>query len=285
MSETESGGATPQPQIEMTLRWHAGDKELPLELSLPAQAVEPQAILPALRQLVNDVVAASVEALENHGRHVTCKAGCGACCRQLVPIADFEAHAIAALIERMPEERRAHVRRRFAEAERQLAAARPLDEIIAALNGDDRYDFAVDYFSYGVACPFLEDESCSIYPDRPLICREYLVHTPVEHCSKVGEHGIGVVPINRASKALFRLSTMHDKPSERRVPLSLVPYWTSRNPANYPTTNGADWMMRFVMAMEQADEEEERAQQRARENKPADVDSAAGSMIAPDVRD
>jgi Fe-S-cluster containining protein len=284
MSEPDSDAATQPRHIEMTLRWHAGDKELPLELSLPAEPVAPQAVLPALRQLVSEVVAASVAELENHGRRVTCKAACGACCRQIVPIADFEAHAIAALIDAMPEERRAHVRRRFAEAERQLAARMPLDDIIAALNGDDRYDFAVAYFHYGVACPFLEDESCSIYPDRPLICREYLVHTPVEHCSKVGEHGIAVVPINRASKALFRLSSMHDKPAELRVPLSLAPYWAAKHQAAYPATNGADWMMRFVMAMEQADEEEAQAFQRARAAKGEDAAAAAGSMLAPDAK-
>ncbi|HJQ56949.1 MAG TPA: YkgJ family cysteine cluster protein [Vineibacter sp.] len=275
---TPTAQGTAEPQIPMTLRWQVGDKELPLELSLPAQPVEPQAILPALRQLVNDVVAASVEELESHGRHVTCKAACGACCRQVVPIADFEAHAIAALIENMPQERRSRVRQRFADAERRLAAFKPLDEIITALNARDFFDFVVAYFRQGVACPFLEDESCSIYADRPLICREYLVHTPAEHCARLGEYGIGVVPINRASKALYRLSTMHGTPTEKCVPLSLVPYWTARNPARYPMTNGADWIMRFVAAMVQADEDEERAAQHAREDRPAD---AAGSMLAP----
>jgi Fe-S-cluster containining protein len=32
-------------------------------------------------------------------------------------------------------------------------------------------------------CPFLEDESCSIHPDRPLVCREYLVTSPAELCA------------------------------------------------------------------------------------------------------
>src|SRR5262249_25604325 len=40
--------------------------------------------------------------------------------------------------------------------------------------------------------PFLEDESCSIYADRPLICREYLVTSPAEDCSRLFE-----VPVAR----------------------------------------------------------------------------------------
>ena len=30
--------------------------------------------------------------------------------------------------------------------------------------------------------PFLEEESCSIHPDRPMACREYLVTSPAENC-------------------------------------------------------------------------------------------------------
>lgn len=41
-----------------------------------------------------------------------------------------------------------------------------------------------DYFALGVPCPFLEDESCSIHPERPLVCREYLVTSPAEHCAR-----------------------------------------------------------------------------------------------------
>jgi hypothetical protein len=39
------------------------------------------------------------------------------------------------------------------------------------------------YFEPAIACPFLEDESCSIHPDRPLACREYLVSSPASACA------------------------------------------------------------------------------------------------------
>ena len=279
MSEPGQPANAP-PTVVVSLQWYVGDTELPLELPVPALPVEPQAVLPALQKLVNEVVDLSVkQMLEGSDKTVSCKAGCGACCRQMVPISDIEAHAIAEVIERMPEERRAHVMARFADAEQRLAAIKPLDQMIEAVNGANRYEFAVEYFKFGVACPFLEDESCSIYPDRPLICREYLVYTPVENCSKVGEGSIGVVPISRASKALFRMSTIHDQPSETRVPLSLVPYWVARHPKNFNLTNGSDWIMRFVFSMEQADIEEEEASQRAK-TAAAEQDAAPASPTA-----
>jgi len=280
MNDSDQSPASPRT-VAIDLKWHVEDIEVPMALTLPADPVEPQAVLPALQKLVNDVVDVSVKLLESRNKTVTCKAGCGACCRQVVPISDIEAHAIAEVIERMPEERRAHVMARFADVERRLAAIKPLDEIIESLNRPGRYDFAVEYFKYGVACPFLEDESCSIYPDRPLICREYLVHTPVENCSKVGEGSVGVVPINRVSKALFRMSTIHDQRRETHVPLSLVPYWVARNPKNFTLTNGSDWMMRFVVSMEEADIEEEEIRQRAKKAAAEQDASPAGSMVAP----
>jgi Fe-S-cluster containining protein len=246
----------------MTLRWQVGATQTSLELAVPAHPVEPQAVLPALRRLVEEAVALSVRELQGAGKTVSCKAGCAACCRQLVSISDIEAHAIAEMVERMPDARRAHVQERFAETERRLAAIKPPDDIIEALNGPGRKAFAIEYFRYGVPCPFLEDESCSIYDDRPLVCREYLVHTPSERCSRLGEGGIGVVPVSHASKAMFRMSTIHDRPRETRVPLSLLPYWLARRPGKFGRTGAEEWIMRFVLSMEQADEEEEAAARR-----------------------
>ena len=47
---------------------------------------------------------------------------------------------------------------------------------------EERTELAYEYFKHGIACPFLEDESCSIHPDRPMACREYLVSSPAENC-------------------------------------------------------------------------------------------------------
>jgi hypothetical protein len=44
-------------------------------------------------------------------------------------------------------------------------------------------ELALEYFYQRIPCPFLENESCSIHPIRPLVCREYLVSSPSEHCA------------------------------------------------------------------------------------------------------
>ena len=57
------------------------------------------------------------------------------------------------------------------------------------------------YFALGIPCPFLEEESCSIHPDRPLVCREYLVTSPAELCAGPTQEGVTPVPVPKVSLA------------------------------------------------------------------------------------
>src|SRR5215212_2353352 len=80
-------------------------------------------VMPALQGLVNAVVEAAEAGLTKSGRAISCRKGCGACCRQLVPISRTEGEALLALVEAMPKERRKVVRARFAEADAHITAA------------------------------------------------------------------------------------------------------------------------------------------------------------------
>ena len=114
------------------------------------------------------------------GRTVSCRAGCGACCRQLVPIAAAEARALARVVRSLHEPRQTVVRERFAAAVEAVADARLFDQLTDP--SERRFEAGHDYFRLGIACPFLEDEACSIHADRPLSCREYLVTSPAGNC-------------------------------------------------------------------------------------------------------
>ncbi|HEY2414744.1 MAG TPA: YkgJ family cysteine cluster protein [Pirellulaceae bacterium] len=154
-------------------------------------------VLPVARQLSEQLTAIGIETAARDGRQVSCRAGCGACCRQLVAISLPEAMALADVVAAMPPERQVVVRRRFAEALDRLEA----NGLLEPKQPDrDRYltqptaagrsvaaPLAQRYFRQGIACPFLEEESCSIYADRPLVCREYLVTSPAEDCDRLFE--------------------------------------------------------------------------------------------------
>ena len=159
--------------------------------------------MPALQGLVNAVVGAA-----EAGRTISCRKGCGACCRQLVPISRTEGEALLAWSRRCPRSGARRCGRRFAAAEAALAHA----GLRRAARGRSDRELSIAYFALGVPCPFLEDESCSIHADRPLVCREYLVTSPAELCAGPTQDGVTPVPVPKLSLAARRLQD-----DERRV--------------------------------------------------------------------
>jgi Fe-S-cluster containining protein len=153
---------------------------------VPAGQTNLTQILPVIQSLDDSLIAGVGAQLAEAGRTISCKAGCGACCRQMVPISIFEAEALAAWIRTLPESRRQELAGRFHQALLKLSAAGLIDRMVNEdwlADTDSARQLALEYFYQRVPCPFLEDESCSIHPIRPLVCREYLVSSPAEHCA------------------------------------------------------------------------------------------------------
>jgi len=222
-------------QSTATLRLTVGDLSIAHPITVPSGPVPPTAVLPALQGLVN----ATVDAAEA-GKAISCRKGCGACCRQLVPISRTEGEALLALVEAMPEDRRVAVQARFADAEAAITAAG-----LAERGERSDREMSVAYFALGVACPFLEDESCSIHPDRPLVCREYLVTSPAELCAGLAQKGVTPVPVPKLSLAARRLQDEHDT----WFPLAMLMAWSrkARQPAKQRP--GTEWVQRFLQRL------------------------------------
>ena len=214
------------------LRFSLHDQPFGVEVPLPEQDVLPEELLPA----ANDVLAAIVgRGVEDGGLPVSCRRGCGACCRQVVPISQPEARHLTALVEALPEPRRAAVRDRFARAHQQLADSGLAERIAhpGKLDDAERQSLAIDYFRLGIACPFLDNEECSIYPDRPLVCREYLVTTPAEHCARPGYATVTRVGIaGRVSVAMGQLEPVTDERSVWWLPLVSALAWSAAQPSD-----------------------------------------------------
>ncbi len=76
------------------------------------------------------------------------------------------------------------------------------------------------YFALAIACPFLEDERCSIHEHRPSICREYLVVSPPMHCASLdAEHVRRVTIPVPVSSALMHFSDGRGTEEPRVLPL------------------------------------------------------------------
>lgn len=218
-----------------TLRLTVGDLRIAHPITVPAAAVPASDVVPALQGLVNAVVAAA-----EAGKVISCRKGCGACCRQLVPVSRTEGERLLALVEAMPRERRGEIKRRFAAAEMVLAPAAFLDR-----KGRTDRELSTTYFALGVACPFLEDESCSIHAERPLVCREYLVTSPAELCAGPAQEGVTPVPVPKLSLAARKLQEEKDE----WFPLALLMAWSRARPKSGTRRTGPEWVQRFLKGL------------------------------------
>ena len=218
-------------------------QELTVDMRLPARPTRARELLPLYRGLAEHVMQAAVVGVNQAGRAVSCSKGCGACCRQLVPIAQLEAYRIRDLVAALPEPRRSVIRERFAAARQRLAEAgllAPLEDPSLVTPGTAA-SFGDRYFAQGIPCPFLEDEACSIYEERPVICREYLVTSPPGNCAHPTRETIATVPVpGSVYRAISWLTSPAGAEQPGWVPLVLAPEWADAHPEPEPDRTGPE---------------------------------------------
>lgn len=187
-------------------RARIGGDWVELKFTVPRGACAPEALLPSAQALANQVADLGEARARREGHRISCTKGCGACCRQLVPISPPEARHLAALVAALPRERAAEVRQRFADALSKIEAAGLPPRGHPETDKAAYREFGLAYFRQGVACPFLHEESCSIHPKRPLVCREYQVTSPPAACAKLGSGDVHKVPVPVSIWSVFARS-------------------------------------------------------------------------------
>ena len=160
-----------------------------------------------------------------------------------MPVSRTEGERLLQLVETMPAERREALVARFAAAEVAIGAA----GLKERGQRSDR-ELSLAYFAQGIPCPFLEDESCSIHPERPLVCREYLVTSPAELCAGATQEGVTPVAVPKVSMAARGLQGEKDD----WFPLALLMDWSRRRPRKAERRPGPEWVQRFLRSFSAA---------------------------------
>jgi Fe-S-cluster containining protein len=181
-------------------------------------------VLSTLRSITNKVVDAAAERERQAGREISCRAGCGACCRQLVPLSRTEAQQLPDLVASLDPDHRERVMSRFEAAMTKLRESGMLSRLDkrASLSREEFEALVLEYFRLGIACPFLEEESCSIHAVRPLACRQYLVTSDRSHCANPSPDNISRVTIAADVSAALTRVERDDAGVSSRIPLILA---------------------------------------------------------------
>lgn len=250
------------------------------KVELPDRAVTVEEMLPVLHGVGGILVQIATAGAEAEGKQISCRAGCGACCRQLVPLSEHEARFIADMVLNMEEPRRTTLLLRFRDAVKRVeeAGLRPHIENIHMI--EDRKELTrvgMDYFHLGVPCPFLEEESCSIHPVRPMACREYLVVSDPEHCKHPEERKTeGILLPGSPATALSAFGDGDGEGRYMTIPLILSLQFAAANPAPPAKVHASDMLKHFLESMQRqvrkTEEERARNQDDQEDEAPEDVD-------------
>jgi Fe-S-cluster containining protein len=221
-----------------------GTEAVRVALTVPAAPIAARRLLPLFQGIAHQVIDAAVGEAEARGETVSCKAGCGACCRQLVAVSKTEARQLRTLVDAMPEPRRTAVRARFADAVARLEQGRLLDDArrLDALSDDEMVTMNPRYMALGIPCPFLEEESCSIHPQRPVVCREYLVTSSPALCASPAFAGVRPIPL-RAHLSRSVVMLEGGEGDYTRVVLATALEWSEAHPDDEPEPRpAAEWI-------------------------------------------
>jgi len=238
-----------RPKSEIAVEIGIAAEKVQFRLQVPTGPATWEDLLPFMRALVKVSSDIAEEHFATRGQKVSCRAGCGICCRQQVPLAPFEAHRLRRLVDELPEPRRSEITARFRDVEARVKAA-GLDDLI---QGDSAGDLESlhrstgQYFRLMIPCPFLEDESCSIHDERPLKCREYLVTSPAEHCAE--PEGGNVVGLPLPLRVYLTTLLMEGNSADDRpdwVPLNSLMSWTDSHKPQQTSRTGPELFQQFM---------------------------------------
>jgi Fe-S-cluster containining protein len=216
-----------------TIQIETPDGRLP-----PAQAEVPDVPL-GLADLVapayefcDGVVALAARKAGESGEKISCRAGCGACCRQLVPVSAPEAFFLVRETLASGDERTLLFKQHFSDLRARLIDNGLWNRLEKIGSENNQSRVAAEYWNQELACPFLLNESCGIHAQRPCACREYNVTNAPGFCARPLAANIKRITIHRKmTTALAKTAASLVSAPPILIPLATIPHWCERNAA------------------------------------------------------
>ncbi len=205
-------------------------------VDVPTGFVPITSIVSLTRRLGEEILKLEEHQSRQAGHTVSCRMGCAACCRMLVPLSPPEAFSLVEYVEQLPNDRREAIEHKLRASKSNLAAHGLLDRLQAVADAEHPIpDEELEpinraYYALRHPCPFLENEICSIYEARPAACRELLVTSPAELCDNLVENPVEPLPLSvRIGTVLGLLWASVSGSTPRLIPLPLALDWARRH--------------------------------------------------------
>lgn len=177
-------------------RYAVGSKRYPLAVS-DEEAV---AIADALAEEFDEGVVQREKLAQRQGLNIYCRAGCTACCSVLVVCYRPEALRIAGFLRQHEAEKNWFLLQ-FPYWLKRAGETPELAQRAFLQGRQAEYErLHLEHFGQAIPCPFLRAGQCTVYPVRPLGCKNAHALDTAEYCSADGGRpadAVDFVPLNR----------------------------------------------------------------------------------------
>jgi len=211
-------------------------------------------MVPLARAVSARITEKVSEMVRLNGGTIPCCKGCSACCNYLVPLAIPEVFRLREEVLAMPLVRQLIIEQGCLSAARRILGEQP-PASFGEPGGVQAADSAAEllntastwYADLELSCPFLQNDICTIYQERPLACREYSVSGSSRACGGgAGEPQVVCAPA-RMSEVLGRLASDLEKTSVEALIMPLALIWADENRQRGARTWPAPMMVeRFI---------------------------------------
>ena len=191
-------------------------------------------IIPLARAISAKLTLAVSDRLGAGGKSIPCCKGCPACCRYLVPLSVPEVFRLRQEVLAMPAEQGTSVLQSCLETAKKILDERPKDsemnELAQTKSQTPILRLSRWYAGLKLPCPFLSNNLCISYEQRPIACREHMVTGPAILCDTEGmdESHIVQMPVS-VLECLGELTAELEQSNIEAVMLPLALPWAQEN--------------------------------------------------------
>jgi Fe-S-cluster containining protein len=210
-------------------------------------------LLPFFQNITNKVIEIAIKEAVDQGKTISCKMGCCACCHQLIPISWAEGLLLLQQIDSMSPEHQQAVRARFKQNLAAVKASGIYEEMDQMVNRGDRNkrrEIGIAYMNLNLPCPFLHEQSCSVYQNRPLSCREFMVTSDPVYCIKPDPERVEVVVLpRRVSNVVFDMSRQNSESNCPVFPLTQLLERSDELQSGHVSKTAIDLIKQFLLTL------------------------------------
>ena len=160
---------------------------------------------------------------------VSCQKGCSACCSYLASLSVPETLRLIDDIQSLPPDKQEDVRRRFGANADGVIAAWPPEQFDAADQSRTFESFGQWYSRLDMTCALLDDDACSLYDMRPIVCREHLVSFDRRRCDDARVAGESISMPFSPAVAISALAADLENTEIEAVMMPLTYVWAADN--------------------------------------------------------